>query len=1013
VTYKGFGPRVASTECPQNVQIEYAAADVDDMEIRRPSWILPDVPLTSYGAAKYGNVDLRAPFSSLLPGCGLVDLSMHGAYPYKKQELSPLKDEIGKFVSDGLGMSPAQFDDLVEEHHNVIVRKVAFDQFRYLLCLTKPMEKGQTVALNFPSVKASLNSEQYSHTVFRCMHAIDEAVRTLCLADLRALLVWLKERVFPSTGYCDSVAGGTSSVPSFKKACERRRRLHWVTLRVIAAIGDRRSPEDIEVCKALYFGRQIRSKQDEWDKLNQLQQADFTAALGAQVEQEIKYALELDHMCGTRQRSEFCSKARDLFGSVVKAAAESYLTPPDSDSSQWSSLAALLKDKVRASDFSNIEVLDDFVLHQTSNAGKESSDIMVKLMSQSSNGLADTMVHGSEIPRSVPKPSRLETVACVAESSLNGSSSVVMRPTSDVRDGSASLSTEWYRGHFWQIVVTVITSFRLSLASSETEDRDLDKILSSVRPIVVDDSIVKDPLPIAYKLVLSAPSLQTDEYVPSSYEFFLGLVWPALRKNGWRLIAGSSPWEVSFCPKVLTRKRNGSLKQHRDLKRARLANEVNLMGLGVVPKATKRLLVAVTGSNDMEGTIDVDTVDAPDRTVKIVLDRFRSWLINKFASEEDFSKVFASAKIIQVVRCIQNCFDACAAMLSPVPGLPPALKEGHRPIEVYRCEYLAQFLLLLPSALRHAELSSQDMKNHMDIVGDLLAYLAAYHKEIFDKRFHPPQEEYVGSEKETRSFLEANIHSLLSLEDDTGTEGIPASNGFPDDDEHMELLLDDDKNQLTDFLVAVLEQAVVFRATEEDVRKKNGRVQLGSPGLVCRHCMGHKHEGRYFFSSSESLTSSYTVLEKHYLKCPKTPADVKLRLIETRSRHADQRKTLANGSQQAFFTRLWERFRKVKRAASKGGGILTMERQDVDPSEQSDDELVFTDHIALLDHCRLNSKLNSNKEVVEALDRYYSCLDYAGRVYETESMPKHFSANWLLSKVLPRGNHHHSHGNVG
>lgn len=69
----------------------------------------------------------------------------------------------------------------------------------------------------------------------------------------------------------------------------------------------------------------------------------------------------------------------------------------------------------------------------------------------------------------------------------------------------------------------------------------------------------------------------------------------------------------------------------------------------------------------------------------------------------------------------------------------------------------------------------------------------------------------------------------------------------------------------------------------------------------------------------------------------------------------------------------------------------------------------FTDHIAVLDHVR-NNKFGA--EVDEALDRYYSCLDYAGRVYNTSSMPEHFSSEWLLAKVNPK-HHHHALSNVG
>jgi hypothetical protein len=72
----------------------------------------------------------------------------------------------------------------------------------------------------------------------------------------------------------------------------------------------------------------------------------------------------------------------------------------------------------------------------------------------------------------------------------------------------------------------------------------------------------------------------------------------------------------------------------------------------------------------------------------------------------------------------------------------------------------------------------------------------------------------------------------------------------------------------------------------------------------------------------------------------------------------------------------------------------------------------FTDHIDVLDHVR-SGTIETSKELQEAIDSYYSCLDYAGRVYHTPSMPQHFSSLWLLSKVLPKDQHHTPERNVG
>lgn len=1002
VTYKGFGARAASTERAQKVNVDSAATDSDDAELRPPFWILADVQVVSAGAAKNRNIDMRSPFSALLPGCGLIDLSTHGAFPLVQQDMSLYKNEIEQFVADGHEAQRSHVESHLDEHHNVLVQKVAFDQYRYLLCLTKPMEKGQTIALAFPSVNTALNSRNYRCSDFEAMHLIDECARMLRLDDLRALLIWLRDYVLPSTRYSDSVEDDVA----FTRACGRRRRVYWVARRVVAAIGNRQSPEDAEVVRSLYFGCETRKNVEEWSKFTDQQHTEFTSAVSAQLEVEMLYAMELDRACGTTQRSEWCSKARDLFKSVVKVSALAHASPSDSGI-KWSRLASLLENTIRPDDFSNIEMLDEFVVHLSMNAREECSGMFESLAQSMDNGHTEEVAPDSPKPQDTPSPLQQPTVACIGESTTTGSSLVVMRRPQDVRDGIMTLSAEWYRDLFWQIVSSSIESLVSNLDSNETDHRDHAKILANVRRFVVD-SPVKDPRPIAYRQKLTVVATQRIvDYVPSSYEFFLGLVWPALRDHKWRMVVGASPSEVSFYPKALGKARPGTIAQLRDRKSARSADAESLMGLVAASKTAKRLLVAISESNaSTDETMESsDAAYDPERTVKAVVDQFRSWLTAKFADDDDFSKVYAGAKINQVVHCIQDCFDECAPMFSTIPGLPPRPEEGRRPTEAHQCEYLMQFLLLLPCALRDADLKKKDMNDCIDVVQDLLSYVAEHHRDIFDKRFHPPKEEYIET-GQVQSLLEQKIRFLLANGDGPPTEGVEDANVVA----VTELVLETDKSGLTDYLTLVMERAVPFWATEEDVLKKNGRVQLGAQGIMCGHCMGCDNEGRYFFSSLESLSTSYSVLEKHYYKCRHTPADVRSRVAEARTRHAAQRKTTATGAQQAYFTRLWGRLRAAAGAggASPGVGYAGFAHE---PSDELD--LVFADHVALLDHVRGSAKLKNKEDLQEALDRYYSCLEYAGRIYATDSMPNHFSANWLLSKVLPKVRHNHSQRPVG
>jgi hypothetical protein len=216
-----------------------------------------------------------------------------------------------------------------------------------------------------------------------------------------------------------------------------------------------------------------------------------------------------------------------------------------------------------------------------------------------------------------------------------------------------------------------------------------------------------------------------------------------------------------------------------------------------------------------------------------------------------------------------------------------------------------------------------------------------------------------------------------------------------------ELLCPEDRSRLTDFLVLVLDQAIPCRATEHDVAKKYRRVNVGFPGIVCRHCMGGNGEGRYFFSTVESLTTASTVFEKHIGKCNSVPDDIKAAIVDAKTRHPEQRKLLPPGAQQAYLKRLWDRLRSSQiEGIASGTYVLegTSKKETADSSESSED-LEFRDHVLLLDFVRSHSPWKSNNSIVDALNQYYAFVEYGGKVFYTSS--RHFSSEWLLRKVGP------------
>jgi hypothetical protein len=303
-------------------------------------------------------------------------------------------------------------------------------------------------------------------------------------------------------------------------------------------------------------------------------------------------------------------------------------------------------------------------------------------------------------------------------------------------------------------------------------------------------------------------------------------------------------------------------------------------------------------------------------------------------------------------------------------------------------------------------LSHQEETICVEICKEVLDFIAENHREFLQKEFHLSPEYYTEQRgNSVMTYLESKLGSLFAQNDKVASPGRSCES----DEELKELVLEEDRPGLTDFIITVLEQALPYRATNEDVLRRNRRVQEGFPGIICKHCHGDEgHGGKYFFKSLESLSTCYTVLEAHYLKC--APDDVKKKLQSTRALHVSQRKQLKSGSQQAYFNRLWRRLQTFKISGHEAG-VHMMEREaepdDLEAFEEQMSIENFSDHVKLLDVVR-REDARGNRDIQEALDRYYSCLDYGGRVYNTPSMPDNFSSHWLLAKILPKDVHHAS-----
>jgi hypothetical protein len=997
VSYRGFGMRKLSKDRAESV-LQSTNSTVGN-EDTLCNWILPDVPIYGQNRNETSNCDSRLLFSPFLSGGGLVDIGCHGASPYEPQNLDHIKNVVAVLIRRGCDASPPRIDLPMDPCFNVVLRKKRLDHFQYLLCLSKPVECGQSLKVRFPSITATLTSQKLVQSEYSYMYKIEESFRTLCLNDLRTMLAWLESDFLSSLS--STIIPKEITGEGFIEICVHRRRLYWIGRRLFSAIGHRQSPDDLKKFKSLCFGSRKYTDEKEWIDLTDDQKSMLALNICTQIEVELDYALDQDISCGVQVRSGWNSKAQEFFEHFLSASAKC-IDLSCSDEDVWMSLATFISNFKSDPNWKNISTPDNLDSGFTNTSDSIDTDDALRELTNSGSGKAP--------------------------------------------------SNEFSEDLIWQIVNSVFEAIRFDFFYLDNSDM-LQNILSTLHAIIYDeDSMVLDPQPMMYNEVLTVPSKLSFldvECVPSTYELFLGLVWPTLRNSGWRILVGSAQDDISFLPKSMSRKRWDAMRRLQDRQNITLDRDLKY-GVHSLSKITKRLFLAVTNesfdSSNSDNDMSVDVSYDPTRSVKAAFDRFQTWLHSKFVRSNDVSKGIAQEIIGSTVLALEECFDSCAAMLAPIPSLPPCFDgEEKRPVNAYQSEYLLPFLVSLLSV---KELKSATVDTMNDIlidddlrafVCDLLLYLSLHCKDLFDERFHPPIEEYGVADgpfkSNSSSWIEQHVHSLISntttqstalgmvCDDDMDTNGegmveaVSPTNTDGPSDELFEVIRDDEKDQLTDFVRIVVENSLPFYASEDDVRRKSGRA-LGAPGLACRHCFSKSSEGKYLFSSVESLSACYPVLEKHLYKCTFTPTETKQLIQKARSLHSEQRKEKPNGSQQAFFTQLWSRMNKGKQttevwkksrtaistAESNKSGSDVESNDDVDMEIKGTllDDVDLTDHLKVLEFLRKNlNKMPKQvrEDIQDALDTYYSCLDYAGRVYGTSSMPQHFSSRWLLKKM--------------
>jgi len=120
----------------------------------------------------------------------------------------------------------------------------------------------------------------------------------------------------------------------------------------------------------------------------------------------------------------------------------------------------------------------------------------------------------------------------------------------------------------------------------------------------------------------------------------------------------------------------------------------------------------------------------------------------------------------------------------------------------------------------------------------------------------------------------------------------------------------EDKPTIADFLYRVMEQLQPCRFTDADRNKRRSK-NLGSIGVECRHCAGKIDGRKFFWSSVSAAESNFVSVHSHMMECRYIDSNLKTELARLKTLRREQTSQLKNGSQKAFFTRVWERLQDI------------------------------------------------------------------------------------------------------
>lgn len=719
--------------------------------------VLADVPLK---LDKSSEDDFSGPFSTLSLGGGLLDVTRFiDREILPPQDISHFKVVLAKF---SLGESVPEWpqSDSVELSQNIIFQRTKANTSRALLYFDQPIQRGQTVPIQFPSLTTLMSSKTFDGSRFELYHLIEDSILSLSSTDLASLGNWLLTNI-------SNPATLTSSTIGFDKACEQSVRFAWVGQRVAAVLEQTLGLQDSEdLAKKLSFVNVINFTSG----LAPAKQTAYRTIVLKAVKNNLEYAVDLDDEMGFVRRRQWCASARELFDETVDA-------------------------------------LANFVVNQDGTITNLSKTLLGKFVAQ----LDEMMSSPKEVVKLAVKPTctwmgigkgAKKYVNIIAREPEEGfivcqddsETKPVLLPAEEVTKGSATFAMSWYKKYYAEIISAVLDAF--TSVSSEyflSPLTDVDQAQETLKTEAGSPATTFNSKSISFeKFPLILPKSKVDT-TPHSLPFFLSLVWPHLRNLGWSMVAGKTPSEIIYSSREQDNTTRLGFEQHRrEQQREKQKKAINRMGFGKLDKSTKRVVSKVFVEAEKS---DFEAISAT--TVKGVFDKYEEWLKNCPQVEGTDVDEY-NGKVARIIAALDKLFESIAPLLSVRSNRMSSPGTSGRLSESYPSGFLSEFLLVAPNVIRQANLPHKSQVDSLSVIFELTKYYVSHHRDLLKENCHLPREVYRREPSyDSPAFIGTRVNSMIQKDAKKR-----ANNGG---DGGIELMPDSFRENLTDFILCVID----------------------------------------------------------------------------------------------------------------------------------------------------------------------------------------------------------------